>query len=148
MDLNQLTALSGKVCACIGVLQSPLITALERVRAHLIAAACGIFYIKFFTALYMDKILVRFQLSHLEFVRRRGICHYLLHVTLKIQDTAVSFVFLNIFLLSIDPCKPSAPNQSTNDIVLPLSPADSLKAEQAEVRRGIGQVFYVEPTVQ
>ncbi|XP_042745502.1 F-actin-monooxygenase MICAL3 isoform X6 [Lagopus leucura] len=31
-----------------------------------------------------------------------------------------------------DPCKPSAPNQSTNDIVLPLSPADSLKAEQAE----------------
>ncbi|XP_072217649.1 F-actin-monooxygenase MICAL3 isoform X7 [Excalfactoria chinensis] len=31
-----------------------------------------------------------------------------------------------------DPCKPSAPNQSANDIVLPLSPADSLKAEQVE----------------
>uniref|UniRef100_A0A8C3LVP0 F-actin monooxygenase n=1 Tax=Chrysolophus pictus TaxID=9089 RepID=A0A8C3LVP0_CHRPC len=31
-----------------------------------------------------------------------------------------------------DPCKPSAPNQSTDDIVLPLSPADSLKADQAE----------------
>ncbi|XP_046765768.1 F-actin-monooxygenase MICAL3 isoform X17 [Gallus gallus] len=34
--------------------------------------------------------------------------------------------------VSEDPCKASAPNQSTNDIVLPLSPADSLKAEQVE----------------
>lgn len=87
-------------------------------------------------------------MPNLEFVRRCGICHYLLCVTLKIWNTAVSFVFLNIFLLSVDPCKASAPNQSTNDIVLPLSPADSLKAEQVEVRKGIIQVFYLEPEVQ
>jgi len=55
---------------------------------------------------------------------------------------------LETFLLFLDPCKLSIPIQSASDSVLPLSPADSPKAKQAEVRKGIFEIFYLLPVVQ
>jgi len=57
-------------------------------------------------------------------------------------------VVLETFLLFLDPCKLSIPIQSASDSVLPLSPADSPKAKQAEVRKGIFEIFYLLPVVQ
>lgn len=53
-----------------------------------------------------------------------------------------------MFFLSLDPCKPSIPIQPSSDSVLPLSPAASPKAKQAEVRKGVFDVFYLAPVVQ
>lgn len=48
---------------------------------------------------------------------------------------------LETFLFSLDPRKPSIPIQSSSNSVLPLSPVDSPKAKQAEVRKGIFESF-------
>lgn len=58
------------------------------------------------------------------------------------------YVFLEHFSFSLDPCKPSIPIQPSSDSVLPLSPAASPKAKQAEVRKGVFDIFYSAPVVQ
>lgn len=54
---------------------------------------------------------------------------------------------LATFLLSLGPCKPSIPIQLSSESVLPLSPAESPKAKQAEVRKGTLEVFHSLPVL-